>query len=68
MSESEDDENLGRFNFEDILIELQIISIPNLGLTQKANDLLLPYPLLCSLSRSKKRKKGVENLQKNNVC
>ena len=26
MSESEDDENFGRFNFEDILTELQIIS------------------------------------------
>ena len=30
MSESEDDENFGIFNFEDILTELQIISIPKL--------------------------------------
>jgi hypothetical protein len=58
MSESEDDDNFGRFNFEDILTEQQIIS-DAIEADEEENDPLLPNPLMCSLSRKKKRKKSV---------
>jgi hypothetical protein len=48
MSESEDDDNFGRFNFEDILTEQQIIS-DAIEADEEENDPLLPNPLMCSL-------------------
>ena len=64
MSESEDDENFGRFNFEDILTELQIISIPKLK-KKMTFFFLIRFCVLCPEIR---RGRKVSRICKEQCC